>query len=183
MSARPATTSSRAYGIAVSLAGRESPRHVPSQASRQRPREAEHLRTHPPRVLPAAGAVTAPAVLLVEALGRLVAAQHPQDRLAMPARVQPLARPQQQCATGAGPPPPRIHVQGKQLAGAGGVLVPGGAEGRKAEQCAALEGEQRARDRRLTLAEAVARDAVLGAQPVEVLIGQQAAVGGLPGAD
>jgi hypothetical protein len=91
--------------------------------------EAAHFDTRPVRVLLAGCAVAAPAVGEVEALGDLVAEQHPEDGLGVAAGFETAAGILEQVAADARAPMLGIDVEGVDLSGARGVRIAGGSEG------------------------------------------------------
>ena len=76
-----------------------------------------------------------------------------------------------------------IDVEGVDLAGAQGVGVAGGAKGGEAGDPLAGEGDERLRVSGGRGIEVVPPDSLLRPQRVEDLVGDQAPVGDLPGAD
>jgi hypothetical protein len=134
-------------------------------------------------ILFAGSAVAAPAVGEVEALGALVAAQHPEDGLVVAGVHEAAAGLRQQAAADAGAPVLRVDVEGVDLAGAVGVGVAGGAEGGEADDLLAGEGDDRLRVGGGGGIEVVPADSLLRLQRVEDLVFDQAPVGDLPGAD
>ena len=145
--------------------------------------EAAHFDPGAVGVLFAGSAVAAPAVGEVEALGALVAAQHPEDAFFVAGVHETLPRLRQQVATDAGAPVLRVDVEGVDLTGTMGVGVAGGAEGGEADDPLAGEGDDRLRIGRGGGIEVVPADSLLRLQRVEDLVGNQAPVGDLPGAD
>jgi hypothetical protein len=145
--------------------------------------EAAHFYARPVRVLLAAGAVAAPAVGAVEALGSLVAAQHPEDGLGIGARFEAAAGILEQAAADARAPVLGLDVEGVDLADVRRVDVAGGPEGGEADDPLAGKSDDRLRVGRSGGIEVVPADPLLGLQRVEDLLVDQAPVGGLPGAD
>ena len=145
--------------------------------------EAAHFHPRSVRILFPRGAVAAPAVGEVEALGALVAEEHPEDGFAEAGGGEEPARLRQQAPTDAGAPAVGIDVEGVDLGRALGVGVAGGAEGGEADDPLAGEGDDRLRVGRGGGITVVPPDPLLRLQRVENLVGDQAPVGGLPGAD
>jgi hypothetical protein len=134
-------------------------------------------------VLHAGGAVAAPAVGEVEALGGLVAAEHPEDGVGIAGVVEAPPRVLEETAANAGAPAIGVDVEGVDLAGAPRVLVAGRAEGGEADDPLAGKGDGRLRVGGGRRVDVVPVDSLLRLQRVEELVVDQAAVGGLPGAD
>jgi hypothetical protein len=145
--------------------------------------EAAHFHARAVRVLFAAGAVAAPAVGEVEALGDVVAEQHPEDGLHIAARFETAAGICEQAATDARAPVFGIDVEGVDLGGALGVGIARGPEGGEADDPPAGEGDDRLRIGWRGWVEVVPPDSLLRLQRVEDRVVDQAPVGGLPGAD
>ena len=133
--------------------------------------------------LPARGAVACPAAAAVEALGGLVAGEHPEERVAVALRAHALQGACVQLIADAPAPAARVDVERVELGQAGRVLIARGADRCESADRPLLDGEDRLLRGAVARAEAVARGALLYAQGVEVLVGHQAAVGALPGAD
>jgi hypothetical protein len=134
-------------------------------------------------ILFAGSAVATPVVGEVEALGALVAAQHPEDGFFVAGVHETLPRLRQQAAADAGAPVLGVDVEGVDLAGAVGVGVAGGAEGGEADDLLAGEGDDRLRVGRGGGIEVVPVDSLLRLQRVEDLVFDQTPVGDLPRAD
>jgi hypothetical protein len=163
------------------LSGEKGGRVTPSTP--QASPEAAHFDARPVGVLLAGCAVTAPAVGEVEALGDLVAAQHPEDGLAITARFEAAAGILEQLAADARAPMLGIDVEGVDLTGAFGVRVARGSEGGEADDPPAGEGDDRLRIGGSGGVEVIPPDPLLRLQRVEDLVVDQAPVGDLPGAD
>jgi hypothetical protein len=145
--------------------------------------EAAHFDARPVGLLLAGRAVAAPAVGEVEALGDLVAAQHPEDGLGIAARLEAAAGILEQVAADTRAPVGGVDVEGVDLTGAFGVWVARGPEGGEADDPPAGEGDGRLRIGRGGGVAVVPPDPLLRLQRVEDLVIDQAPVGGLPGAD
>jgi hypothetical protein len=134
-------------------------------------------------VLHAAGTVAAPAVDQVEALGDLVAAEDPEDGIGVAGLLEAAAAVLKETTADAGAPVVGVDVEGVDLSGAPRVVVSSGAEGGEADDPLAGEGDRRLRVGGSGRVEVVPVDPLLRLQRVEELVFDQAAVGGLPGAD
>jgi hypothetical protein len=128
-------------------------------------------------------AVGLPAFGAVEALGLFVAFQDPEGAFAEAALPEVLPHFAHQQAADADVPVGGLDVEGEDLAGVGRVFVAGGAEGDEAEDLVALDREEGFRRAWVRGSERVHRGAVLHPQVVEVVVVDQPAVGGEPGAD
>lgn len=145
--------------------------------------EATDFYSRPVRVLHPGRAVAAPAVGEVEALGGLVAAQHPEDRLGEAALAETAVRLLQEAAADAAAPAFGVDVEGEDLAGAASVGVASGAEGGEADDLLAGEGDDRLRVGGGDGIDVVPIDPLLRLQRVEKAVVDQPSVGDLPGAD
>lgn len=135
------------------------------------------------RILHPGGAVATPAVSEVEALGPLVATQDPEDRVGVAALGEAAAGLVEQLPAGAGAPVVGIDVERVDLSGTRGIVVAGGAEGGEADNALAGDGDDRLRVGGGGGIEVVPLGPLLRLQRVEEVVGDQAPVGDLPGAD
>jgi hypothetical protein len=135
------------------------------------------------RVLHPGGAVAAPAVGEVEALGYFVATQDPEDRFGVAGLGEEAAGLREQLSAGAGAPVAGVDVEGVDLTRAFGVVVAGGAEDGEADDPLVVDGDDRLRVGGGGRVEVVPLGPLLRLQRVEEVVGDQAPVGDLPGAD
>jgi hypothetical protein len=145
--------------------------------------EAADFDPRPVGVLHPVGAISAPSVGEVEALGPLVAAQDPEDRFGIADLCETAAGLRKQPTTDPTVPVLRIDVEGVDLPGALRVGVASRAEGGEADDPLAGEGDERLRVGGGGGVEVVPPDSLLRLQRVEDAVVDQAPVGDLPGTD
>jgi hypothetical protein len=145
--------------------------------------EPAHFDPRAIRVLFSGRAVAAPAGAEVEALGRLVAEEHPEHRFGEAGLCEAVARVHEQAAADASTPALWVDVEGVDLTGAQRVRIAGGAEGGEADDPLLLDRDDRLRVGGCCGVEVIPPDSLLRLQRVEDLVVDQAPIGDLPRAD
>jgi hypothetical protein len=148
----------------------------------QSPLIAKFIHCDAPNFVGAAMPVCRPAIESIEALGANVSGEDPEYRRLESQIYKVSARCQYKCSANATPPVVRLDVKSEELAAAWDVRIAGRSGRGETVNHTALSRHDRVGMKWIRTAKRVLLGAIFGAKLIEIVVGEESAVCGLPGA-